>query len=278
MQELLQSAFWYKASKYRKIQRFFGAFAALCLGIALVTLIDGLIAQMRAGNNELQFLPGEQIVLSGPAALKNPLASDLIARFKPENAPFTFNLEGFFTGYWFGNGMWRGEIAAFPQAEPGQYLLNISFRGAPAQSVQTYTLLVFADFAAMQAASRSLIYRYTGLNPFLLAALFGGFGILLGSITYFYGRLFFLCLKHLGLSPVYSSQGSDIWCLAPAELVPIQGNARMILDAQGNICGEARAGQWHKGRLKLTLMDECPPPPGALVCLRHPAPDHRHAQ
>ena len=272
MRELLHSSIWLSAKRCRKWQRLSGCVAAFCLGVALLALFDGLIAQMRGGTNELEFLQGQEMLLSGPAALKNPLASDVIIRFEPPDAPFIFELEGFYTGYWFGNGMWRGKISAGQNAEPGHYSLRIAFRGAPAQSAQNFILLVFGSESAMQAASRTLIRRITGINPFILAAFCGACGIAFGVITYWFGRRFDLGLKALGLSQIYASQGADIWCLAPPDLAPIRGNARMVLDGEGRICGEARAGQWQKGKLKLTLMDGCAPPQAALVCLRHPKP------
>lgn len=101
----------------------------------------------------MDLLPGEAISLSGPSALKNPLDSDVLIRFKPENAPLHFNLEGFFTGYWFGNGMWRGGVQAEPQAEPGSYELRVSFKGAAGQAEQPFVLVVWADEAAGRAGS-----------------------------------------------------------------------------------------------------------------------------
>lgn len=272
MRELLASPIWHMARKHRKYQWWIGRIAGTFLAIALIALFDGLLSRMRAGVNELEFLPGQTIVLSGPVALKNPLNSDVMAGFSPPGAPFHFELEGFFTGYWFGNGMWRGRITASDHADPGQYVLNIRFRGAPAQSIQKYELLLFASEETMQAASRSLIRRWLNGNPFIIAACCGGMGILLGLMTYWFGRRFDQELSSLGLAQIYASDGADIWCLAPQSLAPAQGNARMVLDAEGRICAEARCGKWQKGKLKLTLMDDKAPPAGALVCLRHPGP------
>lgn len=274
MRDLLENPVWLNATLNRKYQRLFGAISGFFLAVALISLFDGLIAQMRQGANELEFLPGEAITVSGPAVLKNPLRSDMIARFTPGDAPFRFQLEGFFTGYWFGNGMWRGQIVAEEAGSPGQYELRISFRGAPAQTMQKYELRIYADQKARHAGALSFIQRLTGTNPFMLATGTGIIGIFCGLVTYWFGRRFGNLLTQLGLSEVYSSDAasSSLWCLSP---VPFRaGLPRMVLDADGHILGEARTAGWKKGKLQLTLMDERGIPPGALVCLRHPEQDN----
>lgn len=272
MRALLENPLWRLAGLNRKYQRLFGAISGVFLLIALISLFDGLIAQMRQGANELEFLPGQALTLSGPVALKNPVNSDVLARFTPADAPFHFELEGFFTGYWFGNGMWRGAVIADNFGETGEYGLRISFKGAPAQSAQQYKLLLFADAAAMRADSLSWIRRYFDLNPFILAAFSGFIGILGGIATYWFGRRFGNLLSRLGLAEVYATDPAtaSISCLVPIEQAPRPGLARLILDADGHSVAEARTGSWHKGRLTLTLMDGREIPAGALVCLRHP--------
>lgn len=272
MRALQENPLWQNARTNRKYQHILGTVSGIFLAVALFALFDGLLALMRKGTNELEFIPGQSLIISGPAALKNPVNSDVIARFTPEGAPLSFELEGFFSGYWFGNGMWRGKILADMTAEPGEYEARISFKGAPAQSAQMYRFLVFADHAAMRAASLSWIRRYSGINPFVLSAWAALAGVLCGMATYWFGRRFAQYLTRLGLCEVYSADAatSSIWCLVSKRLAPQPGLARMILDADGNIFGEARSISWQKGKLKLSVLDEREIPHGALVCLRHP--------
>lgn len=270
MRALLENPLWLQARFYRKYQRFFGYLSGFLLAVALISLFDGLLEQMRQGSYELDFLPGQAMTISGPVALKNPVNSDVIARFSPQDSPLRFDLEGFFTGYWFGNGMWRGQIIADKEAGPGAYDLSISFKGASAQRAQKYKLRVFADAAQMQAGSFSFIRRFTGVNPFILGAWAGGSGFFCGLVTYWFGRRYGASLTSLGLSEILSSEPdtNSIWCLSPKNLAP--GLARMVLDRDGHVFGEARSVSWAKGRLRMTVMDERKIPPGSLVCLRHP--------
>ncbi|WP_297048795.1 hypothetical protein [uncultured Desulfovibrio sp.] len=270
---------WRSAALARARQHRLGLISGLLLAVALVGLIDGLLAEMRAGTNQLELLPGEAATVSGPAALKNPVTSDLVARFTPPDAPLRFTLEGFFTGYWFGNGMWRGEVRAEPEAAPGRYGLRVSFRGALGQAAQNYTLVIREDAAAQRAGSLSVLRRWFGANPFLLATFCGGFGVLLGAATYAFGRRHARLLAGMGCSEIYRVGRADgtwrIWCLAAGPLAPRPGSVRMVLDPAGNIIGEARVEHLRKGSLELTLLDAQAPPHGSLVCLRPPsvAPD-----
>ncbi|MDE7242201.1 hypothetical protein, partial [Desulfovibrio sp.] len=252
-----------------------GLVSGILLAVALLGLFDGLLAEMRGGTNQLELLPGESLTLSGPAVLKNPVASDLVARMTPPDAPLRFSLEGFFTGYWFGNGMWRGEVMAAPDAAPGSYGLRITFKGAVGQAPQVYTLIVHADARARREASLSFLRRLLGINPFVLAAVCGGAGVLLGGATYAFGRRHVRLLAELGCSEVYRAApaggGLRLWCLSAKAMAPRPGTLCPVLDAGGAVIGEARAEQWRKGSLELAMGAAGPLPEGCLVCLRTPA-------
>ncbi|WP_298033383.1 hypothetical protein [uncultured Desulfovibrio sp.] len=260
----------------RQRQRLVGRVSALLLAVALLGLIDGLLVGMRAGSDHVEILSGQAVFLSGPSALKNPLNSDVQVHFTPENAPLHFNLEGFFTGYWFGNGMWRGEVRAEPQAESGSYELRLSFKGATAQAAQKFVLVVWADEKAQRAGSPSWIRRIAGWNPFMLAAWCAGFGVACSARTYLLGRRYFRLLTELGCGEVFrvSAEGGapcHIWCLASGFGTPRPGGVLQVLDAAGQPLGEARAEKTHKGVLELVMLDDVSVLPGCLVCLRSPA-------
>lgn len=277
MRALLENPLWPKAGVERNYQRLFGAISGVLLAIALICLFDGLLAHMRQGSNDFRLLPGQAITVSGPAVLKNPVNSDLVARFSPENCPLRFDLEGFYTGYWFGNGMWRGHILANEASDPADCALRISFKGAPAQTIQAYKIRIFANEEALRAASLSMVDRFFGLNPFIIAAWCGIFGVICGLVTYYFGRGYGNILRELGLAEIYAQdpRAATIWCLAPRDLAPKPGLARMVLDKDGHAIAEARSVAWKKGKLQLQLMDDKEIPSGALVCLRHP--EERHA-
>ena len=164
------SAAWRDYGRLRGYQRRLGVCCAVFLALALLALLDGAQGLMRAGAGVLDLVPGQGLEISGPAALKNPVDSDLQAVFTPSVPDLTFRLEGFFTGYWMGNGMWRAAVAAGPSTEPGRYDLLVRFRGAPPSTEQHLTVQVYADARSLRAASLSLLQRLLGWNPFILAA------------------------------------------------------------------------------------------------------------
>lgn len=278
MREYFDQKIWRQAQSSRSSQRFLGYVSGIFLFIALIALFDGLSAEMRKGSNAFDLLKGGEISISGPSALKNPVNSDIAYTFTPKDAPLKFELDGFYTGYWFGNGMWRGKIIANENADSGKYHLRIFFKGAAGQGAQNYELHVFNDQAALRAASYSFIFRYTDFNPFILAAISGIFGIVLGILTYYFGRRYLAFLKKLGLAEIYHTRVENgqrlVWCVAePSPWTPKPGNVRIVLTPDGNQIGEARAEKLHKNKLVLTMLDDSNLPSGALVCISPPGAD-----
>ena len=155
-----------KARRIARRRRWCGAAASLLLCLAALTLVDGLVALMRSGSNRIELLAGQSERLSGPVASQDPVSGDMRLRLEPETAPVDFRLEGFFPSYWFGNGMWRGVVAARPDAAPGTYAFSIGFRGGG--SPQKYEIVIWPDAAARRAGALSLIQAHTGLPPLWL--------------------------------------------------------------------------------------------------------------
>lgn len=258
---------WQRLAKLHEWQGFSGNIAAILFAVALIFMADGLIASMRKGSNSLDLLPGQSLALSGPAASKNPLLSDVVARFTPPDCPLRFRLEGFFTGYWFGSGMWRGEVTAEPEQNNAVCRLLISFRGMPASSAQNYEVRLFPDSEALREASFSLVTRYLGLNSFPLAATCGLFGLFAGIFTYVLGRIYQRALWRLQIYLVYSpaADGRSFLCVSPKKAFESIGESFYVYSDKGVAFGKASALEWKKGKLRLQFADFKIPPDGSLV-------------
>lgn len=274
MPDYFDDAAWRSCRTIRLQQRRLGAVSAVLLVVVLLGLIDGLQAQMRTGSEYLELLPGQSVGLSGPLTIKNPVHSDLVARFTPENAPLAFNLEGFFAGYWFGNGMWRALVTADSLAEPGVYQMRAAFRGASAKSAQHFTVVVRADEAAMRAGSASMIRRLTGYNPFVVAAIFGGLAVFGGIGVYLLGCRHIRLLMSMGCCEVVRVRaeqgGCRLWCMLAGLKAPGEGATCAVFSCDGAFLGEAVAEPSRKGALELTMPACGEARPGCLVCLRPP--------
>ena len=293
MGEFIKSQGWQNCLQTRSRQRYWGALCALLLGFALLGMFDGLQGLARSGAEIIEILPGGSVSISGPLTIKNPVTSDLKAQFSPENPALAYNLEGFFSGYWFGNGMWRGSVRADAAAESGSYNLKVAFKGAAASTAQIYTVIVHADEVAMREASTSYLRRITGYNPFVLAAGFCGLGLLTGVMVFRLGSKYIRQLTDLGCGEIVRVQhapaGSEqaqpgrIWCLLYGLRAPAKGTACAVYDAQGVPLGTARAEEAKKGTLELNFDWFTSPAvnagapdtavrPGCLVQLRYPKP------
>lgn len=261
---------WNNAIGNRKFQHLCGSLSAFFFALALFSLLDGLQAKMRAGPEELDILPGEELLISGPCPVKNPVNNDLQIRWSPKDPPIAFNLEGFYTGYWFGSGMWRGKLLAQNDADTGTYNLYISFRGAPAQTLQSYTIKLYKNKGARQSASRSIIYFLLALNPFLLAPTLAICALFAGILTYIFGMRYKALLQNLDLVEIYRIDESVnlLWCLVAKKNAPPPGSICNLVTANGSIFGSAKVEGWQKGKLSLIYKGDVRPSTNDLVCLR----------
>lgn len=293
MMELADTPDWEACLGVRARQRFWGAICALLLAFALLALVDGLQGLARSGSDVIELLPGDSMPLSGPLTIKNPVNSDLRASFTPPNSLLSYELEGFFSGYWFGNGMWRGRVRADASVAPGRYELHIAFRGAPASASQRYAVVVHADSAAMRAAAPSFLQRVAGHNPFVLAAWVGGLALLTGLVPLYLGCRHIRLLASLGCGEVVrvrcetaaeaGEQTCRIWCQLYGLRAPARGTACSVYDGQGRYLCNARVAEARNGSLELTFAIVASPaanagtPPnavrtGCLVQLRSQQP------
>ena len=249
------------------------------LGVALVCVLDGLQSLRRGEADLLELLPGSSAAISGPIAVRNPVTSDVQAKFLPEESPLTFELEGFFTGYVFGSGMWRGRVCADESANPGRYALRVAFRGLPANAVQRFPVRVYADASAMQEASLSFICRYLGMNPFWLAAGCCVAGLLVGLVVFFMGHRRLQQLAALRCGEVVmvrrEAQGLCVWCLLYDLRAPATGTCCTVLDMRGTVLGQARVNGVRKGTLEMFMSGHSNVSAGCLVLLPSPCHGHR---
>ncbi len=289
MQTVLDDDTWDACQEIRQRQRKLGMVCAVLLAIALLCLVDGLQGLMRSGATVLELLPEKSAALSGPLTIKNPVTRDIEVSFVPANAPLSFTLEGFFAGYWFGNGMWRGIVAAQSEAEPGEYHMRVAFRGAAASTFQNYTVIVRADAVDMRTHSTSFTHRLTGFNPFALAVGFVGLALLVGVGVYRHGSMIIRTLVRLGCGEIVRVQqekdGLRLWCLLYGSRPPYEGTVCAVITTEGSVLAHARAGTAAKGSLQLFISDHDRAQkesgytqdeisfavrPGCLVCLRPP--------
>ena len=239
------NSFWQALPALKERQRRTGLLAALVLGLAVLVLVDGLQALMRAGSYHLDIVAGQGTMLSGPIGIDKPRDSDLLVSVTPEGAPLSFRLDGFFASYWFGNGMWRGEIVAEQGATPGTYALSVRVRGTPASATQRYEVTVWSDAASLRQGAYSLTVSLLGFNPFWLSGILACIGVVPGLLSFLSGRRIVRLLWYAGFSEVFRTEARKdgslmLWCSGSKKEGPAEGALCEVVDAGGQLLGRAR--------------------------------------
>lgn len=217
----------------RARQRRAGLFAAVTLVLALATLVDGALSHMRGGGSyRLEMLAGTSQPVSGPMG-SGDFESRVVAFPIPRDAPISFDFEGFFTSYWFGTGMWRGTVHVGETAPSGTYALAVGVEGQPSSTFQTYTLSVARTRDEQDRNSLSFVRRWSGWNPFWVAAVFAALGFGTGIGSFALGRRLTGLLRDLGLAEVVrvhpDGEGVALVCVTGKR--PVEGRSFVSYDA-----------------------------------------------
>ena len=260
---------WQGWRRLRSFQNLFGRLSAVCMFLAALALFDGLQGIMRTGTEQIDLIPGESEAVSGSCPFKNPVVSDVHVNLRTAEAPLRFALEGFFVGYWVGNGLWRGQVVADAGTPPGTWRMRVNFRGASMPpGVGEYAVRVFSDAAERQAASPSFIRRYFGVNAFWPFAVLLGAGVALGLATYLFGRRIFRILARMSLCEIFRTSPAGaapfmVWCVALNGSWLRPGDRFPVYSPEGERTGRAVI----RGMEKMTVQLEMEEGEAAVGCL-----------
>lgn len=160
----------------------------LLLVSALLSLVDGLTAEMQRGPDRLDVLAGTEAPLSGPIPVKKAELSDFTVQGNSPDGQVRLVLDDFFASYWFGSGMWRGRLMVGDNPGIGEYHLVVEFRDAPPKGAQRYRVVVWADEDSMREGSFSWVTRTFGHSPFITAGYLFPVGLCIGLLNFLLGR------------------------------------------------------------------------------------------
>jgi len=178
--------------------------AGICL-CAVAALIDGFVASARTGPQKIAIVAGGRELLSGPIPIGTEHAAELTTHL--DNAALTFGATTEFSGFWLGGRMWHGELRAAPDAAPGRASLTLTGRpGDQPVPPQVFTIRIFVDQRALEAASPSLIRRVSGLPPFAAAGMFFGLGLGCGGGVFLLSRRLEAVWRSQGKAVLYAAQ------------------------------------------------------------------------
>jgi len=172
------------AIRLAKLQTFLGwAAAGLFLG-ATLALADGLVAGVDP--RTVNVVAGSTVPLSGPLPPDAHALGEMA--ITTDTPAVTLTATDQFTGYWLGDRKWRGALRVAPRTPAGAATLTLTGPSGPAAVPQTVQVRIFADQAAMNAASPSRVRRLAGWPPYGLAAVFFGLALAAGGGVYLLAR------------------------------------------------------------------------------------------
>ncbi len=234
-------------------------------------LVDGLVAEMRMGMNRLDVLPGTETPVSGPVPTKNARHADFYVQGNAPDGQVRLVLDDFFASYWFGSGMWRGRFVVGDAPGIGDYPFVVEFKDAPPRSAQNYYVVVWPDADSMRAGSFSFVYRETGVKPFLVAAVMGIVGLLLGLVNFLLGRYWAGQLRTAGCGEVYkvvrvNDGQTDVTCSIGADGGMAAGQECLICRPEGEPVARARVSQCDPRHATLALPADSGVRAGDVVC------------
>lgn len=170
------------------VQKVLGWLGMILLLSALVSLVDGLTAEMQRGPDRLDVLAGTESLLSGPIPVKKAELSDFTVQGNSADGQVRLVLDDFFASHWFGSGMWRGRLVVGDNPGIGEYHMVVEFRDAPPKGAQKYRVVVWADEASMREGSYSWVTRQFGYSPFMAAGYLLPLGLLVCVVNFLFGR------------------------------------------------------------------------------------------
>lgn len=208
-----------RAQRIWRLQRTSGTVAMVLLGLALLVLFDGLRGGIFGGSGQVRLIPGERYALSGPMPPKTERIEDFVVEGGAFDGSLRLVPEAVFKGYLFGGGMWRGHIEVSPVPRPGTYIFKVRDRfGEKQNPALVFTVRVFASAKARQAGSPSLVTRWTGADPFIVAAVLGVFGLATAGGNYLLGRKWHELLAEHGCGEIFRLRKIDGYLEAEVEM------------------------------------------------------------
>jgi len=170
----------------------FGRICILASLIALTGVFDGLISSYRKPANEMDIIRGRSMEIIGKVYGNATGIGDM--SFISDSPDLRLLLdEKLFSGYWLGDGMWRGALYADSALRPGRYKIRVKFNDLSSikpdarqkvEKLSTYTVNVYRDAKALRQSDLSLVKRFTGISPWLIAIIFFPIVVIAGALIF----------------------------------------------------------------------------------------------
>ncbi len=259
------------AERIWRTQRLTGRVAMVLLALALLALFDGLRGGILGSSGQIDLIPGEKYLLSGPLPPKTERIEAFVIEGGAPDGSLRLVPEGIFTGFMFGGGMWRGHIAVDAHARPGISEIRVRDRfGEKQNPALVFKVRVYASAEERQAASPSFVMRRLGIEPHIVAACLGLLGVLVGCGNYLLGRKWHSVLVQHGCGEVFRLKTVDGRQEVTADMGGASGivagsTFRFTHPLRGDI-GYGTVISCEKGHVTLYVRDNALVRPGDIAC------------
>jgi hypothetical protein len=178
--------------------------AALVAAVALLGVLDGLVAGWRTPVNLVNLLPGESTAIDGPAPEAAQKPQDLAWKDDTRQpGAFQVDIDDIHRGYFLGTPRWRGRLKVSPDLPPGKYALAVYFREDAAKGGMVFRVVVHPDAASLNRSDYSQVRRGLGISPFWVAGACGPLLLMAFGAVFFLSSRLEKEMAALGLGEIF---------------------------------------------------------------------------
>jgi len=160
--------------------------------LAFFGIFDVLVSSYKRPANSLDVVSGSSVDINGRLYGSAKGSSDLLYQSSKSGLKLEFD-QKLYSGFWFGEGMWRANVIAPQNFQPGTYKISIRYPDLQNikpkdlkkfEKLSSYTINVYEDAKALQAGSFSMTTRVAGVSPWIVFAVFFPIIIIGGAANY----------------------------------------------------------------------------------------------
>lgn len=188
-----------------------GKICLLAAIIAFTGVLDGLVSSFRKPSEMIDITIGGSADINGRLFGNAKTISDLTVERSSSDISIDFDSQ-LYSGFWFGEGMWRGRLITSGNLKPGNYRLSINYPGLDNMKpkdrekiagMSSFSITVYENAEALQAASASVITRNTGVSPWIVFAVFFPFILAGGAVNYRISSIMEKLMAENGQAEIY---------------------------------------------------------------------------
>lgn len=197
--------------KLLKIRIILGKICVFAGILAMAGISDGLITAYRNPTNSFDMVAGYSLDINGKLFGNAKSVKDLGYEKSSSDINIAFD-EKLYSGFWFGEGMWRAVITADKNIKPGNYRISIKYPDLrnikqkylnKIEKMSNFSINVYEDQQALRRGAKSIITRYAAISPWAIFAAFFPILIIATAISYLISNKIEELMIEIGQAEIY---------------------------------------------------------------------------